>query len=247
MLLNRSLFNRSLACDFFDRVCCRVPADIFDSRRRIKWAWHVTDVVIWRRYCLSSSSNRLWLFLLINLLSRVLERSYSFRNIIKVSQIDGIALRHCGLWSGSCLIFLNLRQFLLSLLSQVSSYHSVTWALIFEVTTVIVTAYMLRLTIEDVLWSVINQLCPRGQRLLLVFIKHWSYFVERLRLRSVTVISRWSSISSPFNDLLSILVLTDFGFKYGVQLWVILQQSNVCRPLCWRLAEPYLFVTTKSV
>lgn len=156
------LFNSSLACDFSDWVSCRIPAYIINSRWSFKWTWNVTHVVNWRRYAFSSPSDRLWLFILINRLSRVLERSYSFWNIIEVAQIYGIAFRHCGLRSGSWLIFIHLRQFLLILLSKIPSYHSVTWSLIFKVATVIVSAYMLRLTIKDVLRSFINKFSPRS-------------------------------------------------------------------------------------
>ena len=247
ILLNWDLFNSRPASDFPDRVCCRIPADIFDSRWRLKWTWYVTDVIIWRCNALSSTSDRLRLFLLINRLSRILKRSYSFRNIIEVAKIDRIALSHCGLGSGSWLIFLHLRQFLLILLSKVSSYYSVTWAFIFKVATVIVSAYMLRLTIKDVLRSIFHKFSPSGQRLLLVFIKHRSYFMKRLSFGSVTIVSWWSSITPPFDNLLSTLILTNFGFKDGVKLWVIFQKSYVCRPLCRCLTELYLIITAEFV
>ena len=216
IFLNRNLFISGSTCDFSNWVCCRVPADIINSRWSFKWTWNVTHVVNWRRYAFSSPSDRLWLFLLSKLLSRVLERSDSFWNIIEVAQINGIAFRNCGLRSCGWLIFIHLRQFLLSLFSKISGYHSVTWALIFKVATVIVAAYMLGLTIEDVLWSIFHKFCPRGQRLLLVFIKHGSYFMKWLSLWSVIVVNWWSSITSPFNNLLSTLILSNFSFKYGV-------------------------------
>ena len=75
---------------------------------------------------------------------------------------------------------------------------------------------MLWLTIKYVLRPIINKLCPRSHRLLLVFIKHGPYLVERLRLGSVIVVSWYCSVTPTFNDLLSTLILTNFVFKYGV-------------------------------